>query len=323
MAQRTIDAAAIEAEVDHIRSLGIDALRARWRTLFGAVPPKGLTKHMIGRMIAYRIQKEAGGLDRETVKVLDRLARGGKPDDLNRRLKPGTVLVREYKGERHIVTVVPDGFLWRDTTYSSLSIIAQAITGTKWNGPRFFGLRVPSHPNDADAAKASRSQKQPKPAKRSRSSVRASDHRGGRTSCPAGTAHSSPSRQGRCYCRLQGRSVDPLTFRMLVVVLNDCVTETNDTECRSNNSTSLAKSTNVEAVSEKMGEGADAEPYAAATLPGRKSLATGANSLAIQIFRQVSDRPQLQITPENQPHSFGFLWDDDEFFVDAGIAQRN
>jgi hypothetical protein len=55
MAQRTIDAAAIEAEVDHIRSLGIDALRARWRTLFGAVPPKGLTKDMIGRMTAYRI----------------------------------------------------------------------------------------------------------------------------------------------------------------------------------------------------------------------------------------------------------------------------
>jgi hypothetical protein len=142
MAQRTIDAAAIEAEVDQIRSLGIDALRATWRTLFGAVPPKGLSKDMIGRMVAYRIQEEAfGGLDRETVKLLDRLGRGEKPDDLNRRLKPGTVLVREYNGERHTVSVVPGGFLWRDTTYSSLSIIAQAITGTKWNGPRF--LRAP------------------------------------------------------------------------------------------------------------------------------------------------------------------------------------
>jgi hypothetical protein len=179
MAQRTIDAAAIEAEVDQIRSLGIDALRATWRTLFGAVPPKGLSKDMLGRMVAYRIQEEAfGGLDRETVKLLDRLGRGEKPDDLNRRLKPGTVLVREYNGERHTVSVVPGGFLWRDTTYSSLSIIAQAITGTKWNGPRFFGLRVPSHPNNADAAKESGSQKQ-KPAKRNRSSVRASDHRGG------------------------------------------------------------------------------------------------------------------------------------------------
>jgi len=179
MAQRTIDAAAIEAVVDQIRSLGIDALRDRWRMLFGAVPPKGLTKDIIGRMIAYRIQEQAfGGLDRETLKLLDRLGRGEKPNELNRRLKTGTVLVREYNGERHTVSVVPDGFLWRDTTHSSLSIIAQAITGTKWNGPRFFGLRVPSHPNNADAAKGSHSEKQ-KPAKRTRSSVRASDHRGG------------------------------------------------------------------------------------------------------------------------------------------------
>lgn len=179
MAQRTIDTAAIEAEVDQIRSLGIDALRARWRMLFGAVPPKSLSKDIIGRMIGYRIQEEAfGGLDRETVKLLDRLARGEKPNELNRRLKAGTVLVREYNGERHIVTVVPDGFLWRDATYSSLSTIAQAITGTKWNGPRFFGLRVPSQSKNADVAKEPRSQKQ-KPSKRNRSSVRASDHRGG------------------------------------------------------------------------------------------------------------------------------------------------
>src|SRR6266480_2237807 len=165
MAQRTINAAAIEAEVDQIRSLGIDPLRVRWRMLFGAVPPKGLSKDIIGRMIAYRIQEEAlGGLDRETVKLLDRLARGEKPNELNRRLKTGTVLVREYNGERHVVTVVPGGFLWRETTFSSLSVIAQAITGTKWNGPRFFGLRVPN-PKNADAEKESWSEKQ-KPAKR-------------------------------------------------------------------------------------------------------------------------------------------------------------
>jgi hypothetical protein len=113
--------------------------------------------------------------DRETVKLLDRLARGEKPNELNRRLKPGTVLVREYKRERHTVTVMPDGFLWRDMTYSSLSIIAQAITGTKWNGPRFFGLRVRSQPTNADAVIDSQKQK---PAKPNSSSVRASDHRG-------------------------------------------------------------------------------------------------------------------------------------------------
>jgi len=156
MGQRTIDPAAIEAEVDQIRSLGIDALRNRWRLMFEADPPPGLTKDIMGRMIAYRIQEEAfGGLDRETTKLLDRLARGEKPNELNRRLKAGTVLVREYRGERHTVTVAPDGFIWQGTTYSSLSTIARTITGTAWNGPRFFGLRMPKPPDAEDAPNAS------------------------------------------------------------------------------------------------------------------------------------------------------------------------
>jgi hypothetical protein len=155
MAQRPVDPAAIEAEVDHVRSLGIVALRTRWRMMFGATPPVGLTKDIIARMIAYRIQEEAfGGLDRETIRLLDRLAAGEKLNELNRRLKAGTVLVREYQGERHTVTVVPDGFLWQDTTYSSLSTIARAITGTAWNGPRFFGLRVPGDPEEKKIAVA-------------------------------------------------------------------------------------------------------------------------------------------------------------------------
>src|SRR6266702_939678 len=164
MDQRTVDAAAIETEVDHVRSLGIDALRKRWRIMFGATPPQGLTKDIIARMIAHRIQEEAfGGLDRETVKLLDRLARGEKPNELNRRLKAGTVLIREYHGERHTVTIVLDGFVWRDTTYSSLSTIARAITGTAWNGPRFFGLRVSSDLKGVETpnAPSSRSMKQP------------------------------------------------------------------------------------------------------------------------------------------------------------------
>jgi hypothetical protein len=174
MDQRTVDAAAIEAEVDHVRSLGLDALRKHWRMMFGATPPQGLTKDIIARMIAYRIQEEAfGGLDRETVKLLGRLARGEKINELNRRLKAGTVLIREYQGEQHTVTVVPDGFVWRDTTYSSLSTIARAITGTAWNGPRFFGLRVPSDLKGVETPKgpSSRNMKQPK---RNRSSVRVS-----------------------------------------------------------------------------------------------------------------------------------------------------
>ena len=143
MAQRLIDLPAIEAEIERIRSLGLDALRARWRSMLGAMPPMALTKDLLVRMMAYRIQEEAfGGLDRATRKLLDGLAQGEKPGtDVKRRLKAGTVLVREYQGERHTVTVTPDGFVWRGTTYGSLSTIARAITGTAWGGPRFFGLR--------------------------------------------------------------------------------------------------------------------------------------------------------------------------------------
>jgi hypothetical protein len=174
MGQRNIDPAAIEAEVDQVRSLGIDALRKRWRIMFGAVPPKGLTKDIVARMIAYRIQEEAfGGLDRGTVKLLDRLARGEKPNELNRRLKAGTVLIREYQGERHTVTVAPDGFVWQDQTYSSLSTIARTITGTAWNGPRFFGLRVPGEMKAAETPEAC-SPQSVKPPRRQRSSVRTS-----------------------------------------------------------------------------------------------------------------------------------------------------
>jgi hypothetical protein len=143
---QSADPTAIEAEIEFIRSLGLDALRTRWRMTFGSIQPPGLTKDLLARMMTYRLQEEAfGGLDRATAKLLDAYARGDKSrTELMRRLKPGTVLVREYRGERHIVTVVPDGFVWQDTTYSSLSTIARAITGTAWNGPRFFGLRTQS-----------------------------------------------------------------------------------------------------------------------------------------------------------------------------------
>jgi len=90
-------------------------------------------------MIAYRLQERAfGGLDRESLRFLHGLARhGGSP---RRRFKPGTVLVRDYQGRRHTVTVVSDGFDWQGATYPSLSAIARAITGTAWSGPRFFAL---------------------------------------------------------------------------------------------------------------------------------------------------------------------------------------
>jgi Protein of unknown function (DUF2924) len=174
MDQRTIDAAAIEAEVDQVRSLGIDALRRRWRLMFAALPPKGLTKDLIARIIAYRIQEQAfGGLEPALAKMLERLAAGKKPDELKRRLKPGTVLIREYRGERHTVTVATDGFLWNGATYSSLSVIAREITATTWNGPRFFGLRVVRPDQSTEGAKPPAG-RPAAGAKRARSSVRSS-----------------------------------------------------------------------------------------------------------------------------------------------------
>jgi hypothetical protein len=136
--------AKLEAEIDRIRSLPIDQIRALWWQMLRSQPPATLGKDMLGRMISYHIQEKAlGGLSRASLRLLDDIGRG-KPavETARRRLKPGTVLVREYQGERHSVVVASDGFVWRQETYASLSTIARLITGTKWNGPKFFGLRL-------------------------------------------------------------------------------------------------------------------------------------------------------------------------------------
>ena len=139
MRQQRTEPAAIEAEIAQLRSLARDALRRRWRAVFGRPPPAGLSKDLLGRMIAWRMQEQAfGGVDRESLTFLQGLARHGSSP--RRQLKPGTVLVRDYHGQRHTVTVAPDGFNWQGTTYASLSAIARAITGTAWSGPRFFAL---------------------------------------------------------------------------------------------------------------------------------------------------------------------------------------
>jgi hypothetical protein len=157
MPQSTSDREAVEAEIDRIRSLGLDELRSLWHATFRAAPPPGFTKDLVARFLCWHIQEQTfGGLDPQTAKHLASLARGDKsPANHPRRLKPGTLLVREYQGERHTVTVVANGFVWREATYASLSTIARAITGTNWNGPRFFGLRIDKEstisPEKADA----------------------------------------------------------------------------------------------------------------------------------------------------------------------------
>ena len=164
MRQQRSDPAAIEGEIARLRSLARDALRRRWRAVFGRPPPAGLSEDLLGRMIAWRMQEQAfGGLDRESLRFLDGLARySGSP---RRHLKPGTVLVRDYQGQRHTVTVTPDGFDWQGTTYPSLSAIARAITGTAWSGPRFFALArrsdIPRRSNNKTSVRGDRNGSHP------------------------------------------------------------------------------------------------------------------------------------------------------------------
>ena len=179
MRRYSTDLAAIEAEITHLRSLTIDALRRYWRVVFGRTPPADLSRDLLGRMIAWRLQERAfGGLDRESLRFLDGLARHGGPP--RRRLKPGTVLVRDYHGQRHTVTVVPSGFDWQGTTYSSLSAIARAITGTAWSGPRFFALArgngASARRNKNGSAREHRNGSHPAPGLNTASEVQTAPH---------------------------------------------------------------------------------------------------------------------------------------------------
>jgi hypothetical protein len=164
-----LTAAAMEAELARIGGLCLDELRALWRAMTQQNAPKALTRDLVARLIAYRIQEQAlGKLSRETGKLLDRLAQGEA--EPVRHLKVGTVMVREHQGTLHEVMVVPGGFSWREKTYTSLSTIARAITGTSWNGPRFFGLRGNS---DADVSVEADAAPDVQPRLATRASVRA------------------------------------------------------------------------------------------------------------------------------------------------------
>jgi DUF2924 family protein len=142
----------IEDEIAHLRGLDIRGLRARWRSVFGGPPALHLPRHLLFAIIAYRLQADRfGDLDHTTRQVLDRTgvdesgsatsARLKSFDQKRSELTPGTVLVREWDRKPHRVMVMAKGFAWNGATYDSLSKVALAITGTKWNGPRFFGLR--------------------------------------------------------------------------------------------------------------------------------------------------------------------------------------
>lgn len=122
------------------------ALRAEWRKVYRTPAPE-LSPDLLARGIAFRLQeKELGALTASVERRLLTLANEtvtGKtaPLPVSTLLRPGMQLVRNWHGRTHSVAVTKDGFVWNGGTYTSLSSIAQAITGTKWSGPRFFGLR--------------------------------------------------------------------------------------------------------------------------------------------------------------------------------------
>jgi hypothetical protein len=142
----------LDGEIAHLRDLDLHGLRARWKSTFRRQPLPHLPRHLLFAVLAYRLQAdELGDLDPATARLLRQIATGGGPREASRRtdefgrrwaeLKPGTILMREWNAQAHRVMVVDEGFAWNGKIYDSLSKVAFAITGTNWNGPRFFGLR--------------------------------------------------------------------------------------------------------------------------------------------------------------------------------------
>jgi DUF2924 family protein len=140
--------AALAAEITSLSEAGITNLRERWKTLYGKQPSGGLGRSFLIRAIAYRLQEKAfGGLKPSTRRLLARVATeaaaGSAPKRPPvRKAEMGTILVREWQGKTHRVTVLGDGVSFNGKRYRSLSEVAREITGSRWSGPRFFGLRT-------------------------------------------------------------------------------------------------------------------------------------------------------------------------------------
>jgi hypothetical protein len=153
MKNRNVNVMTIDQEIAHLRDLDLKGLQARWQTIFRKQAPAHLPRHLLFGILAYRVQADQlGDLDKATAQFLKKI--GSKKDvenlgsDFDRKrieVRPGTILMREWNGKPQRVMVLTDGFAWNDRTYDSLSKVAFAITGTRWNGPRFFGLRDKTH----------------------------------------------------------------------------------------------------------------------------------------------------------------------------------
>ena len=134
-------------DINGLNALSRTELGERFNTLFGRPAPRRMSRPLLLRVVAYRIQEDAAGGPNRTLKR--RLAKLAKELDANgtvtptapTRIKTGTRLIREWQGETHSVMATGVGFQYRDRPYRSLSAIAREITGTRWSGPAFFGLK--------------------------------------------------------------------------------------------------------------------------------------------------------------------------------------
>jgi hypothetical protein len=141
-----LDRGALSAEIAGLSKASIKDLRDRWKTLYGKEPSGHIGRSFLIRVIAYRLQEKAfGGLKPSAQQILDRVFDGrgeiGQEGIAKRRASAGTVLIREWRGVRHRVVVLDNDVTYRGRRYKSLSEVARAITGTRWSGPLFFGLK--------------------------------------------------------------------------------------------------------------------------------------------------------------------------------------
>lgn len=137
----------LASEIAGLSKLGIDELRERWKAMFGKAPSRDISRSFLTRAIAYRLQEKAfGGLRPSTQRLLAEFADDRANGSVlaaapSRIMQSGAVLVREWRGASHHVSVLEDGFSFRGKRYRSLSEVAREITGTRWSGPLFFGFK--------------------------------------------------------------------------------------------------------------------------------------------------------------------------------------
>jgi hypothetical protein len=154
---RTSKRLSVEAEIACLPDLGLAELRERWVELYGTPTPKYFRQKLLVKAVAYQMQVKAfAGLSEATKQRLREIAGAARDGTftaahLEPRIKPGTKLIRTWKKETHEVMALEDEFAWRGQRYTSLSTIAKTITGTSWNGWKFFGLKGPVKKDDFDA----------------------------------------------------------------------------------------------------------------------------------------------------------------------------